>query len=289
MTIAVFSDIHGSHIAFRTCLNYALEKGADTFLLLGDYLGELAYPKKTIEMLYDLKEKYPCYFVRGNKEDYWQRFEDCGEVGWKEIDSTTGALYYAYYEMTKEDRDFFRAMPVSLKIRPKENMPEFVICHGSPNSTTDQLLAGSELAYKILDESEIPLIICGHTHRQGKIEKEGKVILNPGAIGTPLESGGMTQFMLLYENNGTWQEEFVSLDYDREAVRSELKTSGLFEKAPYWCKITEHMLYTGKPSHGKVLGRAMQLCYEETGECIWPDISDKYYEQAIDELINKGN
>jgi len=94
---------------------------------------------------------------------------------------------------------------------------------------------------------------------------------------------------LLHEENGKWQEEFVSLDYDREAVIEELKISGLSEKAPYWCKITENLLYAGKPSHGKVLGRAMQFCHEETGECIWPDIPDKYYEQAIDELINKGN
>ena len=152
MTIAVFSDIHGSHIAFKACLEHALEKGADTFLLLGDYLGELAYPKKIIKMLYDLKEQYPCYFVRGNKEDYWKRFEDCGETGWKEYDSTTGALYYAYYEMTKEDRDFFRAMPVAQTIRLKENMPDFVICHGSWKNTTDQLLPGSEAAQNALYE-----------------------------------------------------------------------------------------------------------------------------------------
>ena len=286
MSIAVFSDIHGSHIALKTCLDYALERGADTFILLGDYLGELAYPKKTIKMLYDLKAKYPCYFVRGNKEDYWQRYEACGETGWKEVDSTTGALYYVYYELTKEDKEFFRAMPLSQRVCPKENMPEFIICHGSPNSTTDQLLMGSELAYKTLEElCEVSLIICGHTHRQGKIEKDGKAILNPGAIGTPLESNGKTQFLLLHEVEGTWQEEFVSLDYDRDTVVEELKTSGLYKKAPYWCKITENLLYAGKPSHGKVLGRAMQLCHEETGECIWPDVPDKFYEQALKDLI----
>lgn len=288
MTIAVFSDIHGNHIAWRECLNYALNKGVDTFIFLGDYLGEFAYPQKTMEMLYKLKEQYPCYFVRGNKEDYWQRFEDYGETGWKEFDSTTGALYYAYYEMTKKDRDFFRMMPIAMKIRPREDMPEFIICHGSPNSTTDKMLQNSELAYKILQESDASLIICGHTHLQGKIEREGKVILNPGAIGTSLKSGGKTQFMLLHENDGKWQEEFVSLDYDRKAVIEELKSSGLYEKAPSWCKITEHMIYTGTPSHGTVLSRAMELCLQEKGKCIWPDVPEKYYVQAIDELINKG-
>ncbi len=290
MTIAVFSDIHGNHTAWKACLDYAINKGADTFILLGDYLGELAYPQKTMEMLYKLKEQYPCYFVRGNKEDYWQRFEDCGETGWKEVDSTTGALYYAYYEMTKVDRKFFRELPISLKIRPKEDLPEFIICHGSPSSTTDKLLPDSEMVYKTLEElgkSDTSLIICGHTHLQGKIEKDGKMILNPGAIGTSLRSGGKTQFMLLYETDGAWQEEFVSLDYDREAVIKELKTSGLSEKAPYWCAITEYMLYTGEPSHGSVLSRAMELCREETGECIWPNVPERYYKHAIDELINK--
>lgn len=292
MTIAVFSDIHGSHIAWRECLNYALAKGADTFVLLGDYLGELAYPQKTLKMLYELKEKYPCYFVRGNKEDYWRHFEDCGETGWKEYDSTTGALYYAYYEMTKEDREFFRSMPVAQTICPKEGLPEFIICHGSPKSTTDKLLPDSELAHKALEElkeSDTSLIICGHTHLQGKIEKDDKVILNPGAIGTSLKSGGKTQFMLLHEMDGAWQEEFVSLDYDREAVIEELKTSGLYEKAPSWCTITEHMLYTGTPSHGSVLSRAMELCRQETGECIWPNVPEKYYKQAINELIDNIN
>lgn len=283
--IAVFSDIHGNHIAWQECLNYALDRGADTFLFLGDYLGELAYPQKTMKKIYELKEKYPCYFVRGNKEDYWQYFEDYGEVGWKEYDSTTGALYYAYNEMTKEDREFFRCMPIAQKICPDENLPVFTICHGSPSSTTDQLLADSDLSYKILEESDTSLIICGHTHLQEKIEKNGKRILNPGSIGTSLKSGGKTQFMLLHEKDGEWQEEFVSLDYDRNAVVNELKTSGLYEKAPFWCKITEHMLYTGEPAHGSVLSRAMELCRQETGECQWPQIPEKYYEQAIREMI----
>lgn len=40
--------------------------------------------------------------------------------------------------------------------------------------------------------------------------------------------------------------------------------------------------------HGSVLSRAMELCRRETGECIWPNVPEKYYKQAIDELINKA-
>ncbi len=71
MQIAVFSDIHGNHAAFEQCVKYALTNNIDKFIFLGDYLGEFPYPQKTMEMIYDLKEKYTCYFIRGNKEDYW--------------------------------------------------------------------------------------------------------------------------------------------------------------------------------------------------------------------------
>ena len=71
MNIAVLSDIHGNYVALQAVIDYAINQGADTFVFLGDYVGELAYPQKTMEMLYSLREKYKCFFIRGNKEDYW--------------------------------------------------------------------------------------------------------------------------------------------------------------------------------------------------------------------------
>ena len=41
--IAVLADIHSNHIALETCLKEAQERGAQDYLFLGDYLGELAY------------------------------------------------------------------------------------------------------------------------------------------------------------------------------------------------------------------------------------------------------
>ena len=54
MEIAVFSDIHGNYVAFQRCLDYVLARNINTFIFLGDYLGEFPYPQKTMEMLYNL-------------------------------------------------------------------------------------------------------------------------------------------------------------------------------------------------------------------------------------------
>lgn len=79
--IAVLSDIHGNYTALQKCLDYAIHIGIDTFIFLGDYLGELAYPQKTMDILYSIKEKYTCFFIKGNKEDYWINYEKEKKAG----------------------------------------------------------------------------------------------------------------------------------------------------------------------------------------------------------------
>ena len=48
MNIAIMADIHGNHIALEACIGEARKLGAEEFLFLGDYLGELAYPERAI-------------------------------------------------------------------------------------------------------------------------------------------------------------------------------------------------------------------------------------------------
>lgn len=76
--IAVISDIHGNYVALERCLDHAASNQANAYLFLGDYVSELAYPERTMRLLYETAQKYPCMFIRGNKEDYWFQFRDRG-------------------------------------------------------------------------------------------------------------------------------------------------------------------------------------------------------------------
>ena len=40
-------------------------------------------------------------------------------------------------------------------------------------------------------------------------------------------------------------------------------------------------------SHGSVLDRAMALCKEKYGQCVWPGIPDDCWEQAYNEIITE--
>ena len=93
--------------------------------------------------------------------------------------------------------------------------------------------------------------------------------------------------MILHGENGQWREEFVSLDYDKETVVSQLEESGLSLHAPGWCRITTHALRNTTLKdigHAQVLWRVMELCRQDTGECNWPDIPEKYWDAALAEF-----
>lgn len=306
MKLAVLSDIHGGYVALQACMERALAEQVDAFVFLGDYLGELAYPRRTMELLYELAERHTCYFVKGNKEDYWLRHAKTPEQErcWKEVDSTTGMLYYVYEQLEEKDFAFFRSL-THVRELTFEGLPAITICHGSPEHIKQDLLPNDEVTQEILQKSPTDIILCGHTHRQRRIYLEKserpeesatnaerfeniykrKRILNPGSVGIPLDSDGKTQFMILTGENGQWKEEFISLEYDVEKMLGELREERLFEKAPGWCRITEKVLRAGTPSHGKVLKRAMQLCKEATGECNWPDIPEECWDKAIEEML----
>ncbi len=283
MNIAVLSDIHGNYAALQKCLDYAINIGIDTFIFLGDYLGELAYPQKTMEILYAVKEKYRCFFIKGNKEDYWINYEK-EPKGWKEFDSTTGSLYYTYQNLEEKDLQFFKSLPLQEALALEGLMP-VTICHGSPRKANEKLLPDRENTFLIMENNASDYILCGHTHIQGKIEHKGKVVFNAGSVGVSLHSNGKAQFMILKGMQDRWDCAFVSLEYDIENVIADLHSSGLRKKAPCWCKVSEHLLRTGEISHGTVLARAMALCKDKFGECSWPNIPEGCWEQAVKELI----
>lgn len=282
LKIAVLSDIHGNYLALQKCLDYAVNLGIDTFIFLGDYVGELAYPQKTMDILYSVKKQYKCFFVRGNKEDYWINYEKEPKE-WAEYDSTTGCLYYTYRNLTEKDLQFFQSLSMKEELIFGSLSP-ITICHGSPRNISEKLLPDNENTYFIMESNSTDYILCGHTHIQGKIVHDGKIVLNAGSVGVPLQSNGKAQFMILCGLQGLWNYEFVSLEYDTENVIADLHSSGLSRKAPYWCKVSENLLRTGEISHGTVLKRAMTLCKDKFGECNWPNVPEECWAQAVKEL-----
>lgn len=284
MKIAVLSDIHGNDAAFKTCVEYALAQDIYTFFFLGDYVAEFPYPQRTMEMLYDMRQKYECYFIRGNKEDYWLDRKYNPNCVWKNGNHTVGAMEYTYQNITEHDLVFYQELPICMEVH-FEGAETLMLCHGSPERNNQKMLMEDAETKRIIEECTCKYILCGHTHGQMTIEHAGKVLWNPGAVGVPKQSGGKTQFMILHQRDTEWEPEFISLEYEKEEILRELQECGLEQMAPYWTQVTRHLLRAGENTHSRALFYAMDLDAAENGSTIWYNVPDKYWIKAITDLL----
>ncbi|MCR5675670.1 MAG: metallophosphoesterase family protein [Lachnospiraceae bacterium] len=279
MEVAVFSDIHNNYEAFKACFSYCTGRGIDRYLLLGDYVSDCPEPEKTMELVYILRDYFRSKFIRGNREDYFLNYRDRGATGWQN-GSASGTLLYTWEHLTDRDLYFFEKLPIT-DVWEEPGYPAITLCHGAPDQSNGVLLKGRRNTRRVLSGIRTSVFLHGHHHEQEAYRYRDINCINPGSIGVPWNEGGKAQFAILKSDGGEWIEELVQLDYDREAEYRAFAESGLMERAPAWAALVMHTLRTGVDMTETVMLRATQLCREDRGEVVWPDIPEKYWAQAL--------
>ena len=283
MKIAVLSDIHGNHVAFRKCIEYIKEQNINHCILLGDYIGEFLYPQKTMELLYYLKATKECIFISGNKEDYWRWYREDGETGWQDYHSVTGCMYYGYHNLRSEDIDFMLGMEKTATCRWVEDKSLHLLHEPAYKELCSEEVKNAS-KYSTSVSANQNIVLCGHRHVQGQIDYEGVCYIDPGSVGVPFYSEGRTQFAIMEDCTDGWLIEYISLDYDKDIVLQEMLDEKMDLHAPCWNKMTRAILLKDAPPHTVGLFRAMQLTKEKFGACEWPNVDEECFEEALRQI-----
>lgn len=227
MKVAVISDIHANYKAFEAFLAYIEEHPVEAIIGLGDYVTDMPYPRRTLDMLYDLMKKYPHYILRGNREEYLLS-HDKEDQGWH-ISSSNGALLYTYENITREDLDFFESLS-SVGSVQLGDCPELMLCHGAPEEIRGNMKYDLKLREQVMKELPARYLLGGHTHHQEAFTLFGKEYINPGSLGLAIdEKGGQAQFAILEGNKEGWNYEFISIPYDLEGMLQSFAEAGVDE------------------------------------------------------------
>lgn len=282
MKIAVLSDIHSNYIALEVCYDYISQQDIDGIIYLGDYVSDCPYPHKTMSLLYEKSRLYKSWFVRGNREEYFINHHDNHNDGWK-YSSNSGSLLYTYENLTSEDIEFFRQCEKSFTIEIGNCSP-LTICHGSPSSMRELLHSGSENTNNYLRALDTDYLLCGHTHRQFSYSYEGKVILNPGSVGIPVEGRTDSQFAILHWTGSKWQPEFLRMKYNIGKLLKEFEVSGIYDKAKMWSRAICKSLLTGEDYALFCLRLANKLASEKEASHNPCDIDERYWNEAGKQL-----
>ncbi len=279
MDIAVLGDIHGNHAALQAVIDYCMGKGITNYILLGDYIGDCPGTRKTMDLIYVLKQYFTCYIVRGNREESMLGYKKTDNKFWSK-GSGSGALLYTYEQLSDKDFNLFESLPIYNIWNPK-GVPGFEYCHGSPSNVSEQLYAEKRNTKRLLNKQKTNILFHGHTHIQESYTYREKKALNPGALGLARNNRQFAEFAVIHSTSTGWEDELLQVKYDRHEILKEFSSSGLMEYAPAWAAVTMHTIRTGVDLSEAVLLKAMRLCEEERGVAPWPNIPEQYWAEAL--------
>ena len=256
---AVLSDIHSNAIALQACVDDAVANGAEEFVFLGDYVSDLADPQRTMDLLYELQARYPCRFVRGNRDRYML---DCREGAVQfSPGSKSGSLYFTYQNLRRKDLAFLESLPIYRQMElfgvPAE------MAHATREQDRQYFDEVDGNLDSIFPQLRTRLFLTGHSHKQYVRHMHGRTILNPGSVGVPVGRGGFSQYAILECMGPEMKCTLQHVPYDLAEVISRQFDSGLVELAPYWAMSVLYDLITGENWSMALLDRVYGLCGED--------------------------
>lgn len=277
MILAVVSDIHGNFKAFEAFLEYVKEHPVDGIVGLGDYITDSPYPQKTMEMLYQMMEDYPCYILRGNREEYMLANRE-KEQGWRPYTSD-GALLYTYENLTEKDLDFFQSLSNTMELALPGVEP-LTICHGAPGESRGNFHLNPERREPVLTRISTNYLIGGHSHHQEIYDNGTKMYVNVGALGMPIDGKGRhAEFAYLIGDEKGWRAELKSIPYDVEAYLKAFEESGLDDISLVLSKGIKKSLLTGHNYFIDAVNMAFEISkgspIAELDISIWEEIERK--------------
>ncbi|RYE09534.1 MAG: metallophosphoesterase [Hyphomicrobiales bacterium] len=225
MKIAVISDIHGNRLALEAVLDDIARQGVDGTFNLGDLVAGPMEPNWVLDILMDID--IPT--VRGNHE---RALIDNPPEKLGPVDR------FAQIQMEARHRGWINALPPTLSI-----VDDIFLCHGTPTSDEEPWLDGwwdgrtttipdhATVAAKA-EGFDYPVLLCGHTHIPRAVRlRDGRLIVNPGAVGLQLNHGSPdARYATVELRGGKYYAAFHTVPYDHFAAARQAEANGF----PQW-------------------------------------------------------
>lgn len=180
MRIAFISDIHGHYQALEAVLSDIEISNVQSVICLGDVVSLGIQPREVIELL----QKVDCQFILGNHDE---PLIDYAQLGMLSLlsEEIFHQNIWALKQISEHHLDFIRNFQRNLVI--KDNFERKILCfHGTPRCNHQGISQETpeEKISAYCKGFEESIFVCGHTHKQMVKKSSGKLILNPGSVGS---------------------------------------------------------------------------------------------------------
>lgn len=248
MKIGVLADIHGNLHALAAVLADMRGQQVDQVIFLGDAYGEFPYAREVVDALQALPD---CLSVRGNRERYLTQ-RDWQSPRWLKAEQYA-AIAWSYRALSPAQRDWLVGLPDMESFQYNELLPVFM-AHESDKHFGQTMIDGVDAALwlnggregcetyldaarrdeatrQAIDAQPDGVYLFGHRHAQWNRWMAGKLLLNPGACGLPLDGSTDAPYSILEEREGRWRAQERRVAYDVDGAIAALQASELFRVA----------------------------------------------------------
>lgn len=215
MKVLVVSDVHSNFAALEAVLDDA--GPCDASISAGDIVGYGPHPQECIDRLYF--KGFKC--VAGNHDGAVATVE----TDWFNDDAQE-AIRINRGQLSPASIKWLVSLPTELRL--ELDGLKIVVYHGSPtNPLTSYIFPGDAEAHadRFLHITGADVLILGHTHVPHRVERGGRLMLNPGSVGQPRDGDPRASYLIL--ETDPLRAEHRRVEYSVDATAEAIDSAGL--------------------------------------------------------------
>jgi predicted phosphodiesterase len=294
MRLAILADVHSNLSALEAVLADVGQHDIEGMVVAGDHVSGGPQPLETMRLLSTLDG----WLIRGNADDRLVAY-DAGVAphAWRESNQWA-AMRWTYEHLDRASLDYLTSLPEQCVVAPPGSPPIRVV-HGSPTSPTESLYPDRDpptlhlfrrAGLLAADRRPTPLdralaqvdesaLICGHSHIPWAQRGNGRLALNPGSVGSPVNGDVRAQYAILAWEEGRWEVTFRAVPYDLARTRAAFYANGLLVRGGAFARAVLRSMETGQNVAGHFVSYASRLA-AEAGAQGGSVLSDEIWERA---------
>lgn len=224
MKLGIITDIHSNINALKAVLNEFDKKQIDKIICCGDIIGIGANPEETVQEL--IKRREQLIAVRGNHEQYLLKgipkntHDDKRQLFIEEIQNHE----WTHSRLSDKSKEFLKDLPADENIQLENK--EIYVVHYSINQNGEYKKhiknPTVEENSEMFNEIDADIFLYGHTHTLNVINANGKMYINSGPLGCPMDTN-IANAVILEINKNEVSFQYLKIEYDVEEVIKEIK------------------------------------------------------------------
>lgn len=226
MKVGIISDIHGNIKALEAVLQELKNKNIEKIIVLGDLIGGAPMSEEVVQKIIVLQDKL--IIVKGNREAHL-------------IEGLPKFVHDEKFEVTQEQKDAHKYLENELSNKSKEfiqDLPRKIDCEleGKKIYVSHYPLdskgkfrkhikkANAVECEELFSGIDADIYLYGHTHIENYHIINGKMYINPGALGCPSKTDLAPYGILNIENEKVIYEQLYAKYNVQEVIDYMKKT-----------------------------------------------------------------